>query len=239
MNQHRTLTFASFSEEQAKLIFNLKSQPPPSNFLDEWIENAKTIAITEKEQERLDHLIHKLELYARSWNEEELKLKFIGQIIELVNFDNYELEITAFSERPLSVTVNSTTIKGVVDFWVASGQFEPHQPYFFIHEYKREQDNSGDAAGQLLAALYVAQTFNGMPRPMSLFDTEPKNYQKIPIYGIFVIGRIWSFVRLIDHEYFISKAYDSGDMDDLQFIFKMLKAQRNMIFELAANLETA
>lgn len=40
------------------------------------------------------------------------------------------------------------------------------------------------------------------------------------------------FVRLKDKKYYISPAHDSTKKEDLQFIFKMLKAQKLMIQEL-------
>jgi hypothetical protein len=230
---HRTLTFSSFSEQMVENILELKVQLPPSDFLDEWMSVAQNISILDSEALILNQLSAKVSIFSRGWNEEELKLKFIAPLIHAVNFDNFELSIAAFSERPLSITINNTTIGGIVDFVIASGAYEPLQPYFFIHEYKREKDNTGDPAGQLLASMFVAQSLNGQPRPTSLFEIESRNFEEVPIYGVYVIGRFWWFVRLIDKKYFISNAYDSVIKEDLEFIFKMLKAQKQMIFKMS------
>ncbi|MGB0931340.1 MAG: hypothetical protein ACPGVB_11215 [Chitinophagales bacterium] len=40
-----------------------------------------------------------------------------------------------------------------------------------------------------------------------------------------------------DKRYFISKAYNSEGMEDLVFILKMLKAQKEMIVELVEKLK--
>jgi len=46
------------------------------------------------------------------------------------------------------------------------------------------------------------------------------------------LGRLWFFVRLKDKRYYISESYDSTKMDELIFIYKMLKAQKQMIIDL-------
>jgi hypothetical protein len=214
----------------------LKAQLPPSDFLDEWINHAQNISITDNENLLLSQLLEKITIFSRGWNEEELKLKFIAPLIHAVNFDNFHLSVAAFSERPLSMTINNTTISGIVDFVIASGAYEPVQPYFFIHEYKREKENTGDPTGQLLSSMFVAQSLNGKPRPMSLFETESRTFAEVPIYGVYVIGRFWWFVRLIGNKYFISNAYNSSEKEDLEFILKMLKAQKQMIFKMSEAL---
>jgi len=74
---------------------------------------------------------------------------------------------------------------------------------------------------------------NGKPRPMSSFETKSRTFAEVPICGIYVIGRFWWFVRLIDNKYFISNAYNSSEKEDLEFILKMLKVQKQMIFKMS------
>ncbi len=89
------------------------------------------------------------------------------------------MEVAAFAKRSIGIAIGTTEIKGKVDFMVANGIFVPEQPYFFLHEYKQEQESSGDAVGQLLATMFVAQQLNKQPQKVSLFDKEqkkPRNY---------------------------------------------------------------
>ncbi len=115
---------------------------------------------------------------------------------------------------------------------VATGIPAPVHPFFFIHQYKKEQESSGDALGQLLMTMFVAQELNKVPAPPSLFDTNSRTFEHIPLYGVYVIGRLWFFVRLDQKKYHVSQAFDTVKKDELMKVFKMLKAQKEMILEL-------
>jgi len=52
------------------------------------------------------------------------------------------------------------------------------------------------------------------------------------ISGVYLLHQMWLFVILKENRYGISSAYDINKMEDLQYIFKMLKAQKEMIFEI-------
>lgn len=228
----QTISFSTYNEHTARRDFKL-TQELKINLLANWEQKATVIKVHPEETTFLEELRQRADLYIRAWNEDELKFKFISLLIDRVKFDSYELEIAAFAERSIGIAIDTTEIKGKVDFMVANGIFAPEQPYFFLHEYKREQESSGDAVGQLLATMFVAQQLNKQPQKVSLFDKEQKKTKELPLYGVYVIGRFWFFVRLEGQKYYLSKAYDCVDKDDLQHIFKMLKAQREMIFELA------
>ena len=62
------------------------------------------------------------------------------------------------------------------------------------------------------------------------------NFENVPLYGIYIIGRFWFFVRLKNKRFFVSEAYNAQEMEDLIFIFKMLKAQKQMIIHLNKQL---
>ena len=163
-----TISFSSFDEQMARRMFGIK-QELKENLLIDWEQRAEKVKITVKEQELIDRIHYKLKIFIRGWNEEELKLKFIGHLIELVNYDDYDLEVVAFSERSLGISYKDTEIKGVADLMVATGVSKPEQPFFFIHEYKREKDNTGDPVGQLLSTMAVATELNKTPQPYTLF----------------------------------------------------------------------
>ncbi len=80
-------------------------------------------------------------------------------------------------------------------------------PYFFIHEYKREIDASGDPLGQLLIAMVGAWR---------------QNEETFPLYGCYVVGRNWFFVLLEDNQYAVSNAFNSTQ-DDIFQIYSILE----------------
>jgi hypothetical protein len=229
--EKRIINFSTFNEQEAREILGIK-EDLKGNLLEEWEKRAASMIITAEEAKTLNRLHGKLKLYVRNWNEEDLKIKFIGHLIELVNFDDYENEITAFAERSLSLIIQNVEIKGNVDLMVATGISEPRHPFFFIHEYKREENSSGSPVGQLLATMFVAKELNKKPKNFTLFETKQRNFSNKPMYGVYVLGRMWVFVVLDEHKYLLSKSYDSTDLEELQAIFKMLKAQKEMIFEV-------
>ncbi|MGB1241831.1 MAG: hypothetical protein ACPG49_04880 [Chitinophagales bacterium] len=228
-----TFQFSSFTEQKARRVFQLKRELS-SNLLDDWFGRVNQINISEEELKVINRLQVKLNIYVNGWNEDELKWKFIGPLIELVNFDDHILEIASFTERPLGIKIKNTEIKGFVDLMVATGISAPEHPFFFIHEYKKEQEGSGDAVGQLLATMFVAQEHNKLPRSFSLFETKQRTFEHVPVYGVYVIGRFWFFVRLEKQNYHISNAFDSVKKEDLLKIFKLLKAQKEIIVSLVS-----
>ena len=229
--EKRIINFSTFNEQEAREILGIK-EDLKGDLLEEWERRAASMVITEEENKTLNRLHGKLKLYVRNWNEEDLKIKFIGHLIELVNFDDYENEITAFAARSLSIIIQNVEIRGSVDLMVATGISEPRHPFFFVHEYKREENSSGNPVGQLLATMFVAKELNKKPRNFTLFETKRKDFSDKPMYGVYVLGRMWVFVVLDEHKYLLSKSYDSTDLEELRAIFKMLKAQKEMIFEM-------
>ncbi|MGB0931353.1 MAG: hypothetical protein ACPGVB_11285 [Chitinophagales bacterium] len=231
-NKLPTYTFSSFTETMATDAFKLKQQLEAEGYLTDWLQEAEKITVDDQEQENLQRLNRKLLLFVRGWNEQELREKFISPIIDMIDFDLYDMEIVSFAEREMKVTYNNNIIQGKVEWMVASGLYVPKQPFFFIHEYKKEKDSSNDPLGQLLVTLCVAQLLNNQKPKATLFNPEPTSFTNIPLYGTYIIGRLWFFVRLKDKRYYISESYDSTKVDELIFIYKMLKAQKQMIIDL-------
>ena len=100
--------------------------------LDEWLN--KDTKIDEEEQRILLRWYKNMKKFVDFWNEEEVKLKFIGNLISLVNFDTESL--SAFAERELSGVVDGEELNGFPDIMVARGKQEVRNPFFFLHEYK-------------------------------------------------------------------------------------------------------
>ncbi len=180
-----------------------------SPLLDTWLSATEPIA--ETEQTRLEALRVALLANADYWNEEELKIKFIGQLLDLVPLEGPTFR--TFYDRPLSAMLNGIRLFGTVDMVVATGFQIPTEPFFCIHEYKQEGRREGDPKGQLLAAMLVAQALN-----------TPKH----PVYGCYVLGRNWFFVVLTGTEYAISDAF-VATQTDLLTIFQALRFIRRQI----------
>lgn len=145
-----------------------------------------------------------------SYSEDELKIKFIGPLLNKVNFRFDGLR--DWYQRPLKAKINQTIIGGYVDFMVAKGFKEPEKPYFFIQEFKKTKI-AVDPEDQLLAEMLVALELN--------------HAQVMP--GAYIIGPQWRFVILREvetgrYEYYVSLIFDSDNLEELQRIYSNLQA---------------
>jgi len=181
------------------------------NALENWQKIAVTVDINELNKTVITQFQEILLDNVSSWNEIELIEYFIGPILSLVNFNTKKFKI--FSERKVQSVVEGVELYGEPDALIATGRWRPELPYFCLNEYKRQEENKGDAAGQALAAMLVAQEL-----------TE----HKFPIYGIYVVGKYWNFMVLQNKDYCISKTYNADD-EEIFDIFKMLKALKEII----------
>jgi len=185
---------------------------PDMQILHNWL--TQKVEISETEQQQLVYLQKELIKNFRDWNETELAYGFIAPLINLVNFSGENQKF--FAERPLSATIDKIELNGKVDGLIASGRRVPKQPYFCLHEYKKEEDPDGDPAGQALAAMLVAQELN---------------HHEQPVYGGYVKGSIWYFMALQGLEYSISYSY-VATREDIFDIFQALKALKAMIEQI-------
>lgn len=183
------------------------------SLLKDWLDSQEFI--TNQEKERLEELRLALSENAEYWNEEELKIKFIGQVVELVKISGDDFR--TFYDRPISSVLNEIPLFGKVDMLVATGFQIPTKPFFCIHEYKQETKKDGDPKGQLLAEMLAVQTINA---------------DKKPIYGCYVVGRSWYFVVLKNTQYAVSSAYDATQVDDLFRIFQILRNIKTRIEQM-------
>jgi len=204
-------SFSQWTIDEVEKEFHLQLQRQ-SEVLDAWLQApVDSLATPTATLEALrNHLID----HVYSWNETELKIKFIGPLLSLVNFD--EEKYQSFFERPIVAPYHNDTLSGDVDFLVATGTRVPEQPYFFLHEHKKEADSSGDPLGQLLVAMVAAQILN---------------QQAHPIYGAYVMGRLWIFVVLYGNSYAVSLAYDATK-EAIYDIFRILTKTKAIITEL-------
>jgi hypothetical protein len=126
--------------------------------------------------------------------------------------------IRDFYEVQLKFEYKDILFSGRCDFVVAKGYDLPINPYFFIQEFK--QTSSSFPEYQLLAEMIVSTIIN----------------KSNIIKGAYIVGSLWSFVILkIDtngkYNYFVSKKYDTMDIEDLKQIYKNLQIVKREIYE--------
>jgi hypothetical protein len=205
--------FDDWTAEEMRDTFGIK-QKPQNQHLTAWLSVAHPP--NERQSDFLESKRVLLERFYRTWNEDELKFRFISQVVELASLigEGYN----TFTQRPLAAVVDKIKLQGRPELMVATGEDTPKKPYFFIHEYKPSR-KSEDPLGQLLAAMVAAQTLNA--------DNEP-------LMGCFVIGALWQFVVLEGKTYTVSRTFDANQMDDLLGIYSAL-CQAKAVIETKLN----
>jgi hypothetical protein len=201
-------SFENWLWEDLEIEFGLAQTALPE--LDAWLHNYAII--TDKEREQLDSLSRSFNEHYRNWNEDELKMQFIAPLLSIINY--YSPLFSPFSQRNFSAIIGDYELYGRVDWVLARGKQTPRKPFFFLHEYKRELENSGDPQGQLLAEMLVAQHHN-----------QDNNL----VYGVYVVGKDWTFMILKDKNYAVSRPYQANEAADYEVIFKTLKEIKNIL----------
>ncbi len=205
-------SFSQWTVEEIEQEFNLQADRNYS-LLQEWVTVSPSLS--DNEMSLLGQLSQKLLRHVHDWNEEELKVYFIAFLLDFIDF--YQPHYRPFLERELSVEYEAgKKLWGIVDFFVASGKQSPKEPFFFLHEYKKQADSSNDPLGQLLAEMVAAQTANTSAHP---------------IYGAYIIGRHWYFVLLDGTIYAESLAYDATK-DEIMAIVAILRQTKILIDQL-------
>jgi hypothetical protein len=208
-------SFKTWTRQELKKVFGLV-QVDSLNALNDWT-NTVEITLSEMETDFLDRLLKKSLRYLDSWNETELREKFIIKVLELIDFEFEELECHTFAERYLSANINGVTLYGFVAWFVALGVQTPDIPFFFIHEYKAEGAKDLDGRGQLLSTMLATSSLNANDAPM---------------HGTFILGRLWFFVSMHRQQFAETSAYDVLKKEDLYEVTKILKKQKQLIWEL-------
>jgi hypothetical protein len=162
-----------------------------------------------------------LQMNVDLWNEDELKFKFIAPFVSLARYNTPKFRV--FTQRTITATLQSVQheemiLSGRVDFVVATGKAKPIQPFFFLHEYKKEHASESDPRAQLLVEMLAARALNGI---------------EYPLYGCYVVGRHWFFVVLEGSMYAESDEYSASDKDDMLEIFAALREAKAIITRLA------
>lgn len=203
-----TYCFSQIGFSDLKKIVEIKPKLNYDKFND-WFTD-EDIILNDEDIIFLENLIDKNIFYLENYKEEDLKVKFITPILNRIDFVNIDKEIRDFYDENLCYQTDQFVLNGETDFVVAKGYFFPEQPYFFIQEFKKSK-TAKDPEPQLLAELIAAIELNN-------FNT---------IKGAFIIGAIWNFIILEKlginkYQYFVSKNYDSTDLEKLKGIYKNL-----------------
>jgi hypothetical protein len=204
-----------FDDVESAFQIELKIQ---NKTLSDWLQS--NYDIKERQKESILMLKDVLFRNVNTWNEDELKMQFIGPLLSIVNYNTDKYK--AFTQRSLTLKTETIETSGLVDFMIATGKSRPKEPFFFLHEYKSQHPSrKNDPLGQLLIAMVAAHEKNSIPHP---------------IYGVLVEGRFWYFVVLHQKEYSVSRPYDAGENDIYQ-IFAILCKVKDYIEEILARQE--
>jgi hypothetical protein len=196
-------SFETWNYEEVEDAFGISPLRTNPNF-EHWLK-AEDCDPDESEKKLLDYYRDLLFEEVQNWNEDELKLFFIGPVLGLIHFKTANFK--PFTQRTLSITKGDISASGKVDFMLAKGKVIPKIPYFCLHEYKQENRRDNDPLGQLLIGMVAAQA---------------KNNDDLPIYGCYVSGRNWFFVLLEGDKYCVSDAYVATS-EDLYKVFAIMK----------------
>jgi hypothetical protein len=201
-------SFERWTIDEVEEHFGLQ-QTFTSTKLDAWL--ASNYPIPAEEHIVLEKLRNTAFLNIEYWNEEDLKIKFLAFILDIVQFD--ETRYKGFLERTIKVPYNGEIFGGIVDYVVATGKAEPRVPFFFIQEYKPQRRSGRDPLAQVLSAMVAARELNKPHKTM---------------YGSYVIGRQWFFVVLDERTYTISAAYDITQ-EDILHVVMILRGMKQII----------
>jgi hypothetical protein len=174
--------------------------------------------------ERIEELRLNLLANVSFWNEEELKIYFIGQLIDLVRYQ--QTGARGFFEREISADVRNVPIRLNTDFMIARGIDVPKAPYFCLQEYKKEKKSANDPEAQMLLAMLAAQELNREWK-----DTLETSNDDLPeqIYGTFIVGSRWRFTSLCGSEYHVSTPFEATQQGQVQEIFRILLVVKSWI----------
>jgi len=216
-NQTPIYQFSTISLNILSELVDIKQKSAKNSF-DNWFNN--NIILDDITINFFQNLIDNNKEFINSYNEEDLKIKFLAPLLNKVQFTSTENEFRDFYELPLIYKTDKFILKGTTDFVVSKGLFSSEKPYFFIQEFKKGQTN-GYPKAQLLSELVSAVELN--------------NWSSIK--GAYIVGAIWSFVilkRLEKHKYhyFISQNFDSTKIEDLKDIYTNLLFIKDEIIEI-------
>jgi len=194
--------FEQWLSEDVEIEFGIsqvKKLPTLTNWLT--VKNEKPLSTD------IENLRNSLFDNVTTWNEDELKMLFIAPFLLYFGFNNPP-HYRVFTQRLFTLQTPTVEASGKIEWFVALGKQTPKKPFFFLQEYKPEKNAGNDPLGQLLIAMVDVLLLNENPTQ--------------PLYGCYIIGRLWFFVVLEGNEYCVSRAYDATQTDDLTAMVEIL-----------------
>ncbi len=211
----KKLNFRKATLKKLMAIVNIE-QIIDNNKFKEWFSYDYKF---EKDDELfLENLIKANLISLRLYNEATLTVKFIGSILNRIDFSYKKKGIKDWYEYSINCRLNGHILSGRPDFMVATGIDSPESPYFFFQKYKPSVEPYSDPENQVLAAMLAAIALN----------------KTNTIKGCYMVGQYWKFVILNksdndDYEYFVSKSFDCLDLDNLKSIYIILQSVKDEI----------
>jgi hypothetical protein len=200
---------------EAELVLNLtldKIKLTHTPTMATWLD--AQVILNPSEQILFEKLWLRAKKDIESWQEEELKVKFIAPLLELcdlIDGQGYE----TYLEKTISATVDGYFLKTKADFMISKGIMDkPLRPYFHVQEWKPHKKPTGDSMAQLLEGMLIAQALNE---------------DGLPIYGCEVVGKQWSFTVLEGKQYCTSESFNVTKKDELLQVIAILKKFREIL----------
>ena len=186
-----------------------------STLLNEWL--ATKDGLNDYEMWAFERLYARTRVDGGYWNEEELKIKFVGQTFDLADIDMKD-RLKVFYERPIAANVNNYSLAVITDCMIATPLpfNKPRKPYFFFQEFKKKRGDKNDPEGQMLTAMLIAQELNK---------------DNAPLYGGFLFGPYWQFAILNQKTYCNSRTFDATQREDLFEIIFILRKLKTLILD--------
>jgi hypothetical protein len=193
----------AFDIQRVKTCDNLKN----------WV--AADYELSATETEIIDDLHENTVESGDYWNEEELKIEFVG-IVFLAAKIKVKDKIKVYYERALAADIDGYRLAVIADCLVATPKkfSTPQNPYFFLQEFKKGKGEKNDPEAQMLTAMLIAQN---------------KNQDNKPMYGGYLIGRSWVFTTLTGKDYCTSRIFDASQKNDLLHIVSILRHLKDII----------
>ena len=196
--------FEQWLFEEVETAFNIeriKNLPA----LIEWLDVPKNGILSPEIDELRVFLTENIE----NWNESDFEMMFLAPFLSKFEFSNPPSYRVFMQRQLLMQTEDGLEEICKAKWFIATGKQTPKKPVLFLQEYKLEKDLEDGGLGQLLIAMVDAQILNE--------DT------KKPLFGCYMIGRLWFFIVLIEKHYSISRVYDATQTDDLSEIVVILE----------------
>ena len=211
----KVINYSSATLNDLEEIFDIK-QIKDRTIFKEWFE--KKYDFKKNDNDFLETLIERNYENIDNYTELELIAKFIAPLLYEIDFTIKNKHIKDWFEISLKYECKDFSFNGRCDFIVAKGYDKPIKPYFFIQEFK--QNSSTFPKYQLLSEMIAA----------TLIDNSNQ------IKGAYIVGSMWVFMIVEktssnSYNYYLSKKYDSMEIEDLTQIYQNLQNIKNELVE--------